>query len=66
VSRQKARHRAPIRRLAGPAVAHFEITGKLDDYGAAALRLEIEELARRLGARIKTFQFEPAGAERSE
>jgi hypothetical protein len=42
------------------------VTGELDDYSAAALRLEIEHLARRLGATITTFQLDNAKDERSK
>jgi hypothetical protein len=66
VARPRARRPPPAHRSAGPAEARFEITGELDDYGAAELRLEIEEMARRLGATITTFQLEKAErAERS-
>jgi hypothetical protein len=66
VAPQRARRRPPARRPAGPAEAHFEVTGELDDYSAAALRLEIEHLARRLGATITTFQLDNAKDERSK
>jgi hypothetical protein len=66
VARQRARRRPPARRPAGPAEAHFEVTGELDVDSAAALRLEIEHLARRLGATITTFQLDNAKDERSK
>jgi hypothetical protein len=65
VSGQRPRRRRPAR-PAGAAEARFEVTGELDEYSAAELRLEIEEMARRLGATITTFQLEKAErAERS-
>ena len=66
MARQRARRPPLARRSAGAAEAHFEVTGELDDYGAAALRLEIDELARRLGATITMIELEKAErAERS-
>jgi hypothetical protein len=67
VSSQRARRRRPVRRPAGAAEARFEVTGELDEYSAAELRLEIEEMVRRMGATITTFQIEKAErAERSQ
>ena len=57
---QRARRRRPARRPAGEAEAHFEVTGELDEYSVAALRLEIDELARRLGATITMIELEKA------
>jgi hypothetical protein len=49
------------------AEARFEVTGELDEYSAAELRLEIDALARRLGATITMIELEKAErAERSQ
>ena len=66
MARQRARRPPPARGSAGPAEAHFEVTGELDEYGAAELRLEIEEMARRLGATITMIELEKPEGERSQ
>jgi hypothetical protein len=66
VTRARARRRKPDRAAAGPTEIRLDVTGELDDYGAAALQLEVDELARRLGATITLIQDERAEDERSQ
>jgi hypothetical protein len=59
VSDKRARRRKSVRRSAPATVAEFDIVGEPDEYTVAALRLEMNELARRFGVTITTVSAEP-------